>query len=137
MTSRITRWVNFLIISVNRTYLLIIPKAEVKLYVSTKGNDQYVLSPMKLPRAPLCEKANNDYRKFIMKELSTTSDLPSSDAADICPLFEKVIKYKPIMEKNAILPFLLFRKPITSKTTNLLQIRFRRSCRAAGTGYIF
>lgn len=61
------------------------------MYVSTKGNDEYVLSPMRVPRGPLCAKINDDYKKFAMPELSTTSDLPNSDAADICPLFEKVI----------------------------------------------
>lgn len=66
----------------------------MKMYVSTKGNDDYVLSRMRLPRGPLCAKANDDYKKFLMQELSTTSDLPNSDAADICPLFKKVIEYR-------------------------------------------
>lgn len=90
MTSKIMRCERSNIVYyLSRNYLVL--KAEVKLYVSTKGNDQYVLSPMKIPRGPLCGKANDEYRKFLMEELSKTSDLPNSDAADICPLFEKVI----------------------------------------------
>lgn len=65
-------------------------EAEVKVYLSAKGNDQYVMSPLKIARGPFCAKINDDYRKFLMKELGTTSDLPSSDADDLCPLFVKV-----------------------------------------------
>lgn len=65
-------------------------KGEVKVYLSAIGNDQYVMSPLKIPRGPLCKKINEDYRKYLMKELSTASDLPNSDDEDICPLFVKV-----------------------------------------------
>lgn len=62
----------------------------MKVYVSAQGNGQYILSPLKIVRGPLCTRINDEYRKYLMKELKTTSDLPNSDADNICPLFEKV-----------------------------------------------
>lgn len=77
----------------------------MKIYVSSKGNDQYVMSPLKIARAPFCAKINDDYRKFLMKELSTTSDLPNSDEADICPLFVKVNRKADKYDDNFIFHF--------------------------------
>lgn len=64
------------------------------------GNDQYVLLPLKIKRGPLCKSANVQYRKYFMKELSSASDLPNSDAEDICPLFMKVKTYRALQLKR-------------------------------------
>lgn len=90
-------------------------KGEVKVYVSAKGNDQYILSPLKIPRGPLCSKINDDYRKFLMKELGTTSDLPSSDDEDICPLFVKVNPTANKYEQKIDFVFLCLQKTYNVK----------------------
>lgn len=66
---------------------------EMKWYISVSGNDQYILIPLKIQRGPLCTKVNAQYRKYLMKELASASDLPNSDTEDLCPMFVKVKHY--------------------------------------------
>lgn len=65
-------------------------QVEVKVYVSSLGNDQYILYPFKISRTPVCKVINNEYRKYLMDEFTKTSDLPASNDDDMCPLFLKV-----------------------------------------------
>lgn len=68
-------------------------QVEVKMYYSASGNDDYVLHPLKKPLTPVCDTCNDEYRKYLMKSFSRTTDMPNSEDEDICPLFVQVIHW--------------------------------------------
>lgn len=67
-------------------------ESELLIYHQAKGGNRFVLTPYKLPRGSICESLNKDYRKFLMHDLHTTSNLPFSDdqMEDLCPKFLSV-----------------------------------------------
>lgn len=50
------------------------------------GNNQYTLTPYRLPERRFCDFLNTDYRKFAMPSLKGHSDAPISDddLEDLC-----------------------------------------------------
>lgn len=64
--------------------------AEVRIAFSPKNDNSYQLSPISVPLGPLCDKMNNEYRKFLMKPLAAVSEMPNSDTGDMCNLIEQV-----------------------------------------------
>lgn len=72
--------------------LVVITQAEVKYFHSANGGGAWTLAPIQLPRGPLCNKINADYRKYVMEDLHTVSDLPFTENAleSLCDKFEKV-----------------------------------------------
>lgn len=65
---------------------------EVVAYVSVNGNNQYVKSPLGLPRKPVCELLNKEYPKSMMEDLKDCCNFPyvKDKNADICSLFYPV-----------------------------------------------
>lgn len=63
----------------------------MKLLYSSQGSEDYVSSPFNVPRANICKTINQEYRKYMMKEMSNASNFPSTDDADqdLCAMFEK------------------------------------------------
>lgn len=66
-------------------------QAEVVIYHSALRNNIYKLVPFKVPEGPLCDKINQEYRKYLMNELHAVSDMPFSedDAENLCAHFVK------------------------------------------------
>lgn len=64
----------------------------MKILHSTNGGIDWKAAPIKLPRGKLCDKANDDYRKYLMADLHPVSDLPFSESKSetICDKFTKV-----------------------------------------------
>lgn len=65
----------------------------IQVYHSSKGNNQYVVSPIKIPPQPYCEFLNKVYRKYIMNDMKEpVSDFPHTDdeTVSLCGLMEKV-----------------------------------------------
>lgn len=63
--------------------------AEVLIYHSPARNGDYKQIAPRIPEGPLCDKVRSEYRKYIMKDLKTVSDLPYSENSneDLCPMF--------------------------------------------------
>lgn len=64
-------------------------QCELKVYYSSKGNNQFVLLPYKIQRTTCCKFFESYYWKVIEKALADTSDLPKREGNEpIC------LKYK-------------------------------------------
>lgn len=67
---------------------------EVRAFHSAQGNNQFTLSPLRVPPQPYCEFINKFYRKYLMESLKEpVSDFPytSNEAENVCNFFEKVL----------------------------------------------
>lgn len=51
-------------------------KCEAKVYYSSKGNNQYTLSPYKIPRDSCCNHLETAMWRSIEKDLRKSSDIP-------------------------------------------------------------
>lgn len=71
-------------------YVLVSDQGEIALFYSAKGNGEWTGTPINLAPAPLCDKYNQEYRKFVMKPLASASDMPDADSGDLCEIFEQV-----------------------------------------------
>lgn len=83
--------------------------AGVNIYYSQNGaNANFVRSPINIQSGPLCDKFNNEYRKFIMSQMAKSSDLPVADKGDMCELIEqrKYTVDNYIVEVGAVPKFL-------------------------------
>lgn len=65
--------------------------AEVLVFHSLDRNNNYKLIALRIPEGPLCDKIQSEYRKYLMKDLHSVSDLPHSEnnSEDLCPMFVK------------------------------------------------
>lgn len=67
-------------------------QAEVSVYYSSNGGNDWKVTPIKMPRGKFCERLENDYRKFVMKGLHAVSNMPYTEDPNekLCPMFTKV-----------------------------------------------
>lgn len=68
----------------------------VQVYHSSKGNNQYIMSPFKIPPQPYCEFINKVYRKYLMHDLKEpVSNFPynEDETVNLCNLMEKVFVF--------------------------------------------
>lgn len=65
---------------------------EINVDFSIDRNAPYIKSPIKIVRDSLCTKVNNDYRKYVMNDMHTKSNMPWTDdeGEDLCTKYEKV-----------------------------------------------
>lgn len=49
------------------------------MYFNSKGNDQFNLTPFRLPERNMCEFFNTEYKRFIMNAMKGHSTLPVGD----------------------------------------------------------
>lgn len=71
-------------------------QAEIEFWHSAVGNNQWQLTPYRVPRKPICEFFNGEYKKLLMEDLHKVSKLPFSenDKEDICPQLLRVHNIK-------------------------------------------
>lgn len=105
------------------------------MFYSPNNNNQWVSSPLKIARGPLCAKINEDYRKFFMHDIHDSSTFPYSKdpSEDLCPLFEVVCIDLWFLDKK-IYEFIhvcvLLNRTVASKLTitNTKEQVYRSSC---------
>lgn len=59
---------------------------------SARNDNAFAKLPLSMPEGPLCDKLNNEYRRYLMKPLARASEMLDADTGDLCELFEKVIE---------------------------------------------
>ncbi|XP_037027400.1 uncharacterized protein LOC119068087 [Bradysia coprophila] len=72
--------------------------SELKIYYSAPDSTKFALSPFKLPRAPIEQALNQDYRKYLMNPLKDFSDLPYSEDEEV-DLYKEFLHHKFTINK--------------------------------------